>query len=120
MTAETKESINRFLCEWIRNGYCHDPKHIVLHFGEQVCPECFRLCPGKEIDWPDYFTPEGFFQIWNKAKESKEWGIFLVLNGRHWKCSSGYDLIKINLVNPQVFIPEWARFLGWKEGECQI
>jgi hypothetical protein len=109
MTAETKESINRFLCEWIRNGYCHDPKHIVLHFGEQVCPECFRLCPGKEIDWPDYFTPEGFFQIWNKAKESKEWHIFRMNRGADMNC------IKVRIIDPQVFPIEWAKFLGWRE-----
>ena len=55
---------------------------------------------------PNYFTPEGFFLLWNKAKESTELEEY---NGDS-------ESIPIRLIDPQVLPYEWAKFLGWKGG----
>jgi hypothetical protein len=100
MTPETKESINRFLTEWTGDKW-----------KEPFCE--FQVMP-------NYFTPEGFFQIWNKAKESEGWEDFLADNGRidiihSFMNQAKVWMMRVDLIDPQVFPYEQARFLGWKE-----
>jgi hypothetical protein len=61
----------------------------------------------------DYFNEIDFFRIWNKAKASKEWSDFVDL----WSDDNALNnyFIAIDLIDPRVFIPEWARHIGWKE-----
>ena len=113
MTPEQKESCNRFLCEWM--GECwHEWATKSDAYPRVRCSKCGKFYINTKGN-PNYFTPKGFFAIWNEAKESGEWGTFLMIHGRHWRDSPEYDLLQTNLIDPLVFIPKWARFLGWKE-----
>lgn len=88
MTEEQKESVNKFLAEWLVDEPLLTLKYI-----------------------PDYFASKNFFIIWDKAKESERWGDFV----RYINFPYRYEtVVPILLVDPKIFIPEWAKFLGCK------
>jgi hypothetical protein len=110
-----KESCNKFLTEWM--GECWHkftrPEEKWVESGS-VCKKC-----GKEVSTDNvyqrfnYFTPEGFFLLWNKANEGGSFYAFLY---KEWGSIEDMYIDRvISLINPEIFPYKWARFLGWKE-----
>ena len=111
MTPEQKESCNHFLAKWTGECWHEFDDDAGVYWRCKKCRKQMSMC---HTNNPNYFTPEGFFLLWNKAKESKYWDIFVRENISH----KIYNIAKrlSYLIEPQVFPYEWARFLGWKKG----
>jgi hypothetical protein len=103
-----KHSINKFLAE---KFFCQC-WHEFQPDGNFLCKKCGRSWPENN---PDYFTWPGFGLVWEKAKESEGWFNFQIYTHKH--SSASHDFVFINLINPEIFSYEWAKFLGWKGGK---
>jgi len=83
MTDKQKQEINQFLTEEV--------------FGKCWLKSC-------EKPYPDFFTPEGFFTLWEKMKEDRD----LLMS-----VSDG--LTNLMVLDPEFLAVAVARWKGWKE-----
>lgn len=118
MTEKEKESLNKFLTDKFFKECWHEKTFKLLDerysYGAWVC----RFCGLPYLDWEprqNYFNPDGFIKIWNKAKGSEEWEEFRDAHGGY-KPPIG-SVIAENLIDPPVFAEAWAKHLGWKGEE---
>ena len=101
-----------------REGECwHEPKLPSYH-GQQICKHCgFRWVELKTFPNPDFSTPDGFFWLWDRAKEKEWWPRFL--NERYyakecWDRMEDIDcdhVISTKFINPQRFHAALVEFL---------
>ena len=106
MDDKTKESLNRFLTEWM--GECwHDLEWMPRLKGKTLYQwECLKC--KKKVKYapepPDWTSRSLFLDLWDKAMESKEWTKFQA------------DILQVyDLIAQPTFAEEFAKFLGWKE-----
>lgn len=125
MDTKTKESLNRFITEWM--GECwHDwykPVKGIWSYGYK-CSKC-GLEEDREFGYkerPDWTSRERFLDLWDKAKESEAGPKYWEQITYHIMGESFFDFrLVANDVLPKVFnefatfAEEWAIFLGWKE-----
>jgi hypothetical protein len=64
----------------------------------------------------NYFSPIGFFYLWDWAKEQSWWENFVAIQGFTREGLQEYaQYVKAERINYQTFPIELARFLGWTE-----
>ncbi len=112
----TKQEKNQYLTEQVGECWHINTPMKELPVGEpfKQCPKCYHL----ECDWgdfnPDFSTAEGFFKLWNWAKEQEWFPDFLEYSrGEHYCGVAGR--IDWWLINPTNFANALTEFL--EEGE---
>ena len=121
MTEQTKESLNRFIHEWL--GKCwHEIK---LPQRPAILTKCLKCGESVSIysSNPDYLTWTGLGEVLRISRKHKRWSAFWRIKKVQIeledcsKNSMDVFLKLLNTIDPGIFIPEWCRFLGWKEEE---
>lgn len=110
----TDQEINQVLAEWM--GLCwHTWEEHNLFFICKKCRKEIYRYP-KQNDNPDFFaSPADWFRLWDRAKESEEWGSFWQNQIDNWwvdvtgKYTSFVDVILDLIGKP--FVEAWAKFL---------
>lgn len=131
MTEQEHEQANKDLTEWM--GECvHDWEQVERPWSGEL-KLTFTVCKKCKANWnqiedrigiTNFFTHEGFFRLWNRAKARPEWEEFKQekINEAFNDFSSEEGIIHtvatrfIDLIGP-AFPEEWWRFLKEKEGK---
>ena len=94
-----KNEINKFLTEQL-GGCWHETIGPYSSGYGWVCKHCDR----KFTTNNNFFTPEGFFKLWNWAIEQDWWhGQFEPWLLCDWKNNKQYGMVKSEIINPERF-----------------
>ena len=119
MNDKTKESLNRFLTEWM--GECWHEWERDREGRATICKKCKVTFQGSKNTYGfDWTSRERFLDLWDKAKESEEWDKFIAHLTMFTKRPNLEEVIIIingvfDLISQPTFAEEMAKFLGWKE-----
>lgn len=129
LTSEQKEQANRYLAKCLGKCWHKVPKSEQWEIDDgwsEECLKCGELIPLKNYN-PDYFSDSGFMTILREAKKSKGWFDFVVtmatkkmghpeiVSPPYLNYLSYLPRFLIDLIDPDIFAWEFAKWLGMKE-----